>query len=449
MRLLYIQTVLFCLCFAKAFSDPNEATPFFQWIEDNSEYSKLASTYPAFENWIFKQFSWHPAVDLPRTSAACDPSRPRLQNSTLNDYFVKDYAHQNENFYKMCRTELVINSNSAMLHNIKSLSFDDFEGLQNFKRVLFRWENNSTLLKGRLALKSDNAKHPLVILRMGIFGNSEDVRAEKFIMQILSQNTPYHVLVIENTTGVDFISHNNFLSAGGFEESFQTISIARRILDGELPFSKQVSKIFLTGVSLGGHGVLHALHLNEQLQKPVIEKALVLCPLLDFKAATDRLSERTLKTTLMDYWLQKRLRFLESKEPNLFRFDLSLFHETIFSRFIHRIQEQFTGVHAKDPKLNWKNNELMTKEIGEKDFSTAQNILHKYKNIKTPLLVLRTATDHLVDFDDNTKALESLLNPSEENNIGSILFQEGHHCSLPVAYRWDYLQRLFLDYLRD
>lgn len=439
-----------CLLFALFFQLSLSAwAQQFSWLEDSSRFSKVAAPYPAFENWLLKSFAWSPIQSNVPLDPPCQSKA--FQPDTLKSriFQASNFAKVNQSYYEHCKDKLMINSNSSLLHNAKAVSFSDFAELKEFKRVLFQWGRSGYYLKGRLALKAGSQKRPLVILRMGIFGNSEEIRAEKFLLQLLYEKSNYHILIIESTTGVDFLQNNQFMSAGGYEESFQTISIARQILENEVPFSKQVSKVFLVGVSLGGHGVLHSLHLNEQLKKPLISKAIVICPLIDFKKTIDRLSERSIKTTLMDYWLQKRLHFLKEKVPKLFEVSTHLWSETFFSRFARHLASEFQGARALDPKLNWKSPALMQKEINEKDYQQAQDVLSKYKNIQTPLLVLRTANDFLVDFDDNTKALDQLLDPKAKNNIGSILYQEGHHCTLPVAYRWDYLQNLFFDYLRD
>jgi predicted alpha/beta-fold hydrolase len=439
-----------CLLIALFFQmgHPAQAQPF-SWLEDSSRFSKVAAPYPAFENWLLKSFAWSPIQSKAPLDPPCQSQAFQSDKLKSPVFPASHFASVNQSYYERCKDKLMINSNSSLLHNAKAVSFSDFAELKEFKRVLFQWGQSGYYLKGRLALKPGPQKRPLVIVRMGIFGNSEEIRAEKFLLQLLYENSPYHVLVIESTTGVDFLQNNHFMSAGGYEESFQTISVVRQILENEVPFSKQVSKVFLVGVSLAGHGVLHSLHLNEQLKKPLISKAIAICPLIDFKKTIDRLSERSIKTSLMDYWLQKRLHFLKEKEPELFVVSAHLWSETFFSRFARHLAAQFQGARALDPKLNWKNPSVMQKEINEKDFQQAQDVLSKYKNIQTPLLVIRTANDFLVDFDDNTKALNQLLDPKAKNNIGSILYQEGHHCTLPVAYRWDYLKNLFFDYLRD
>ena len=57
--------------------------------------------------------------------------------------------------------------------------------------------------------------------------------------------------------------------------------------------------------------------------------------------------------------------------------------------------------------------------------------------MQTPVSLIATKSDNLVGYELNG---QTLLN---QVNIEQILFPSGNHCSLPIAYQWPVLEKIF------
>ena len=120
-----------------------------------------------------------------------------------------------------------------------------------------------------------------MILRLGVFSNVEEFLPERFLLMQIFEQGLANVLVLENSTGADFIANNQRWTMGGYDEGLQNMQVVRMLRRSSAPLSQLISSVHLMGVSLGGHGVLFASLLNQYNGQPehqAIQSFTTFCP---------------------------------------------------------------------------------------------------------------------------------------------------------------------------
>lgn len=134
-------------------------------------------------------------------------------------------------------------------------------------------------IKAWLGWHGDFKPRPLLIIRGGIFSSSSEFLAERFMWMQFFEQGPFNVLLVESSSGPDFIYTNDKISVGGYFEAQQNLWIAKRLRSKEEPIAKIISSVHLMGISLGGQGVLMAHQWNDLNDSP-IESFLAYCPVV-------------------------------------------------------------------------------------------------------------------------------------------------------------------------
>ena len=143
----------------------------------------------------------------------------------------------------------------SYFQQFKSKLFFNYDITDHKKFQLFADELSPNVkIRGLLALQPEQ-KRPLVIFRMGIHGNRDEVLAERFFLKILFEDLGVHVLMLENLTSHAYLIQNQKISIGGVEEGLHTFFIINKIKIGKYPWSSQVTDLHLVGLSLGSQGV--------------------------------------------------------------------------------------------------------------------------------------------------------------------------------------------------
>ncbi len=96
----------------------------------------------------------------------------------------KDYV----DFWQRCENQVKLVSSWAITHSLKTLMLK-LQLMDNpwAEPVLFHLDGGQKV-QGLLAMKPDSIPRPLVILRLGIFGSSTEMQAEKFLfMQLFEE----------------------------------------------------------------------------------------------------------------------------------------------------------------------------------------------------------------------------------------------------------------------
>ena len=301
-------------------------------------------------------------------------------------------------------------------------------------------------VRGLLGLHKNQTK-PLVIFRMGIYGNRDEPLAERFILKLLFQELGYNVLALESLTSHGHIKSNNKVSIGGFEEGLHTFFILNQIKQKKWDWTKNISDIHLVALSMGGLGAYLTTYLDEQTNHQ-LKSALFFCPLMDFKATQDNLEKPSLFDAGADLWSSWRFHAFNEKNPELNKVEMWRMLFDWKPRYNPAVMK-WLSQEAKNPRLtlaDFKTNfpELKIPSIVEKHISQSKNFYDLnnfwtfFRNEKTPIKVLMTEVDPLVPPRLNAGRIDSKQIPGVFART-QVDYMKGMHCALAEAYQWPYL----------
>lgn len=309
--------------------------------------------------------------------------------------------------------------------------------------------SNAVSVRGLLALHGKE-KRPLVIFRMGIFGNRDEPLAERYILKILFQDLGYHVLALESLTSHGYLVGNEHISAGGFEEGLHTFFILNQIRKKKWDWVTQISDIHLVALSMGGEGAFLTQFLDEETNQQ-IKSSLFFCPLMNFKTTYDNLLTPSPMHVAMDLWTSRRLKAFEKYAPNLN--DLSMWKS--FFDFKPRFTPallSWLNSNRKAPLLTVEdfNREFPDLKIPDsvkthidqsQNFDELNNFWGIYKNTKSPITILVTEVDPLVPIELNAGLIDAKKQPGIHLKT-TVNHLKGMHCALAEAYQWPFLVEL-------
>lgn len=292
------------------------------------------------------------------------------------------------------------------------------------RRVVFHLPNGYRQ-PGLIALKDDRHRRPWLILRAGILGNSVDVQAERFVLLQLFEQGPFNVIFLDSMTSAETIKLNERLSVGGLDEGLQNYQIARRLTDPAEPLSRLVGDVHLMAISMGGHGMLMAMILNE-VNPPVFKSAVGLCPMVQFRETFSGHERSPWSFLGMNIYASFRLPLME-RVPGIRR---SWFLPDAFAW----VRDHYRGPLTDDGSV------AFPPAFPKTDFLKGNELLPYVRTIRHPVSVFATVKDDLVPFAINTGVLREL--PEKNPDVRIYPLQESFHCSFPGAYSWSQMGEL-------
>ncbi|MBX3039742.1 MAG: hypothetical protein KF789_03405 [Bdellovibrionaceae bacterium] len=354
----------------------------------------------------------------------------------------KSSTHQSETiktYVNRCRDELEtgVTGRYQNAFQMLRLRFDDLP--HPFMRRVDLHLPGDVKLHGLLALKGDLQTRPFVVLRLGIFGNIEEFFAESFVFRQLFEQGPFNMLVVESTTSKRYLANNPAFSLGGALEGPQNLQIARLLRDPKEPLSQLVETVHFVGMSLGGHGLFHVAALDShQGGLPLINSHLGLCPVVRLRDTVYDAIRPGLEGTFVDAWFSHRTPALRVRVPELRKegwgtwWRLQPFYWRTALDYAARSFPTAPGLTA-DIKLPSET----------KSFWEASEPWAWFKDVKSPVLVMATRQDEIVPVDLNAQALvKELYTKKSTEDVSVVVLDRGYHCTLPVAYHWDFTSAL-------
>lgn len=386
-------------------------------VETSAEKGqKIPGHYPDWYRVLMTGWLAHePYSEIKMKSPQCDA---RKLEKLFRDPRVKDLKFQAavmRRHLRTCQSEIEKPFKTGLRHTFDSLRLA-YQTRENklFRHVLFDLPQG-VKVRGLLGLKNDQRPRPLVILRLGIFSSVEEFMAERsFVIQLFDQS-PFHLLILENSTSGDFIQNNLRLSLGGFDEGAQNILIANFLRSPRSPLAGRIVSQHFVGISLGGHGVLFAALLNNE-KNPSFDSAMLFCPVIDLKKTFENLQSNPLKAPFINYWASDRLSALQQRSM------------TTFSTFKFLPEAlDFLKTHYQGPLMG--NLSILKGFDSGSEFWQLNSFHTRLKDLKTPLLSIITSRDQLVPKELNSQTVKSA-------QFQIVEFPEGEHCSLASAYDW-------------
>ncbi len=309
------------------------------------------------------------------------------------------------------------------------------------RQVLFNLPQGNKV-KGYLALKGDNRRRPLIILRLGVFSDASHFVLERFLYLQLFEQSPFNILILESNSSRESILRNKTLALGGFDEGIQNFLIAKELKNPRQPISSLIDSIHLAAFSFGGHGaffsaLLDQLNINnlkgKQSKASVISSVLAYCPLVHFQETlTSHLDSP--KAPWLNWWVFTRLREMNGK---LDGFNISK-SENFISNLVLWMKKHYSGPVAFDPSLPLP--QEMKKYL--RDYWRENDFWPFYKDIHTPVFIFATQEDVLVPLHLNTGRIVSGSMELGNSQIQTHILKAGVHCSLTGSYLWKPLTSL-------
>ena len=421
-------------------------------VDESSPYfDESLGDYPLLARLIqLEALKWDPTGKPQRQIELCDP-RVWQRRFLHSDVPVDSWKTEMQKLIAECHPQWQTLWTDVLSNAFGMMSFKLNPNRYPYGRhVLFHLPNN-VKLKGLLAMKTDGKKRPLVILRTGIFSNTQEFYPERSAFFQLFEQTPFNVLVLESSSGSEFLKHNRAYALGGFDEGLQNFWLARALQDPREPMSKFIQSVHIAGVSLGGQGALFSALLGElnpgPSGRPLVQSVMGFCPLMNMQDTLDYHMSQGLSMDLMNYWASRRLKLLKERIPEL--------QDSVFiPQFFNWMQRNYKGpLIATDRKLEsielppqmkqW----LASEKTPEALLWKLNNFWPWFQKVHTPILIFATQKDPIVSWFINTGRLQDGRMNLASSNVYAYTFQEGYHCSLPISYDWAAISTLLQSFV--
>lgn len=345
--------------------------------------------------------TWQPDLEVLSQIDECHSSifKRHLVNTSQRELEI-------QKFWSQCEHKWRLNTYNP-LTQIQEILRTDFEPSQHPEVRMIQWTfKDRTHIRGFLFFKGPQKK-PLVLLRPGIFSHLRSSVAERFLMMMLFDEGPFHLLLIPSNTGADYIEDNSQIHFGDDSEFIQTSEILDQIQDPKEPLNQYIKSIHLVGISLGSYGLLKANARERKKEHSLLDRSIFLCPAVDLKSSLNTIESSWINRVLLRIWFDLRLSQL--KTP--------------------------LGLTSRDSIFDF----IKTKM--EKETSSLLSLLSDYNYNHS--FVIWTKLDPVLNPDTNAKMLQlhSLLGSS------FLELPRGIHCSLSTAYQWPIVSLMLRGYL--
>lgn len=350
--------------------------------------------------------TWQPPAELQSSSNECSPASLKQKLFSTDP---SDIETEIQSQWTRCESRWRSNSYGPWTHSQEILR-TDFEPSQHPEVRMIQWSfKNNSRLRGYLFFKGGPEKKPLVILRPGVFSHLKSSVAERFLMMMLFEESPFHLLLLPSNSGADYIEDNHQIGFGDESEHQQTSEILDQLQEPQEPLNHYISRIHLVGISLGNYGLFLTNARERKKQQSLLDRSLFLCPAIDLKASFQQITNNHLKQFFLRLWFQMRLSsqqgvLIPPIEGSLFDFIKT--------------------------KVNQNTNALLALLPGY-DF--------------THSLILWTQLDPVLPPEYNAKTLTFFKTPPAH----LLELPRGIHCSLPTTYQWPIVSLTLRGYLES
>lgn len=393
-------------------------------------------------HWLQKFFGVllgkHPWVPtgghLSPVSPECEPLRLREELRTQSDWGprLKDY-------YDRCQTQLSIGNSKGLLalFEAEQIKYNVFDN-PNAHSIRLRFSNNESIV-GLLALKDDNRKRPLIVIKCGIFCNGDSSSTIMNIMAHLYDEGPFHVLFLASQTGVDVIRKNERLNFGGFYEGKEMMAVGHW-LRYESPIRDEIGSLHLMGISLGGHASLFASLYNDHNLfdgKRLFNSALAYCPAINLGPTVHKVFTPSPIGLIFSLWTWNSLLKTSSHVPDIRRILSSLTRRPNYEEYpflISQLTLEFLSRKSPEDFLAPFNHSSFNFDTDE--YWELNNFENHSQLVKTPTLVWSSKNDTIIPYSLNARALAEAHPLGGPSPLQTINLDYGDHCAQSISYGW-------------
>lgn len=298
------------------------------------------------------------------------------------------------------------------------------------------------VVRGLLALKQTDRPLPLIIIKSGTFAQGRVSSAGKMVFMQYFQESPFHVLYLESTSGEHFMKANRRAFLGGLAEGTQLIETLKAIDSSEL--KRYFSEYHIGGISLGGNGVLLASVMANNLKAELIPKSVTaICPVIDLEESIEPLfNEGFIGTALVPYFsnfledvwpytdnLQQEFPYVDFDELDA-KDEIEIISRGTYSYYKSLNQGELVGLGIDAANME------------EKDFYFYNNYKNFYQQTKIPTYLIHAEDDSIVSYENNLQSLIALNKQTPNSNLTMVKLKEGDHCAFNQAYGTEYFSTL-------
>lgn len=328
-------------------------------------------------------------------------------------------------YWQTCEKAVQTGSTNPFLNTYRTLMMSwPIDEHPFVKRVFFHFPNGFRV-PGMIALKDTKFARPTIVFRAGIFGNSQDALAERFLIMQLFEQGPFNVIFLDSLVSPETIYFNSRYSVGGLDEGLQNYQLIEQIKNSKEPISRLVSSLHLLGLSMGGHGLWLTLALDQQHNKRV-KDAVGICPLVQFEKTFAAHAERR-SFIVENLWAALRLDIFRGKVAGI-----SVFHA--LSDAFNWVENNYTS------PLTWDGHFKFPESLGvsqKTEFKKGNRFLPLLQDLRTPVTVFSSEHDEFVPFALNARELQKISAENPKVPLQVVPLRESFHCSIPGAYDWD------------
>ncbi|MBC7421421.1 MAG: hypothetical protein H7328_11905 [Bdellovibrio sp.] len=371
---------------------------------------------------------------------------PRILQTLLNEVFGWEPDKQPK-----ISTPPVIERNTTffMQELMQNLSIKfDLSDTQHFRKVWFHLKPDLKV-RGLFGIQDFQKKRPLIIIRMGIHGNVDEVLAERFLAKVVYEDLGANFLLLENLTSYAFVSQNQNLSFGGIDEGLQTFLILNEITKINSPFKNLLSDIHLIGLSMGGTGTFVTALLDQSNGKKI--KSIVdFCPLINLEKTFDAHAQTGISQALIDLWNARRLNTVFDRYPKEMKdsqwwktiFDLKPRFTPALLDILNRDRKQpltsVADVEAEVKTMKWPKG-FSEHLQNSKSFYELNDFWPLYQGVTTPISIVVTPKDPLVINEFNSEMIYTKKQPGDFTSVNYHIYDRGIHCGFSPVYQWSYV----------
>ena len=333
----------------------------------------------------------------------------------------------------------------------------DVENAQYFRKVWFHL-TPTLKVRGLLGLHDRLRPRPLVIFRMGIHGNVDELLAERFLAKIFYEDLGVNFLFLESLTSHAFLSQNKQVSIGGVEEGLHTFIILDDLLKSKNAIHSLISQVHLVGVSLGGPGVF-LTSLLDQYNGHRVKSIMTFCPLINMQPTFAHHFQQGFSSAVVDLWNVRRLKSMKNIYPN--EVAHSQWWKTIFDwtpRFTPAVFYALNKNRSKPilsiaqieqlvPKIKWPDG-LNHHLVSSDSLYELNDFWRYYAGVKTPHQMVVTLKDPLVLNELNSDLIMSGHQLGDFKYLKTTQLERGIHCGLAPVYQWNFIVKLIKEGLQ-
>jgi hypothetical protein len=381
----------------------------------------LSSHFPFFIELGYKIWGWNPRVEPKNQSDKVYLEPKNSLNTTMENLFVEF----------------------------------DVSDTSHFRKVWFR-PKADLAYRGLFGIHDFVKKRPFVILRQGIYGNVDELIAERFIAKALYEDLDANILILESLTSHGFIASNKKLSFGGIDEGLQTFFAMKEI--EKTPLRSLMSSEHIVAVSMGGIGSFVTALLDQQNERQ-LKSVVDLCPLINVEETIKHQEQSGWRAVVADWWSVRRLSGvfrLYPDIPDIQNWWKSIFNMTpkftpaILSAINKQRREPLLTVSEMNsliPKMKWPKG-FAEHLQNSKDLFELNNFWPLYQGVKTPVTIYTTPKDPLVNNEYNSERIFKGVQPGDFSSLKFRRLEKSTHCGLASVYQWDFIVGLLKDGLQ-